>query len=73
MDHGNGEGTKSIGEIVMLGDSARDEKLQEVLKEVLGEQFETLAMAVKSDEDDTYDPYYIAAAGAALLQYFAMV
>jgi hypothetical protein len=56
---------KQISNLVLLGESAGDQRLHDVLKEVLGEQFGHLATTVGDGRMGITDPLYAASRGVA--------
>lgn len=57
--------TDPISMLVLLGDSARDERLRYALKDVLGDQYDRLMATVRDDGTPARDPQYRGAASAA--------
>lgn len=57
--------TDQINMLVLLGDSARDERLHYALKDVLGDQYDRLMATVRDDGTPARDPQYRGAASAA--------
>jgi hypothetical protein len=60
LQHGNGEGLKHISSVVVFGESARDSRMQNALRNVLGERYNSLATA-----DGAIQPLFAAARCAA--------
>lgn len=65
LEGGNGAGLKRIRELVLLGESAGDRLLHDVLKEVLGEQPGTLVTHVGERHARIIDPLFAASRGLA--------
>ena len=57
--------TDPINMLVLLGDSARDERFRHALKDVLGDQYDRLMATVRDDGTSARDPQYRGAASAA--------
>lgn len=57
--------TDPINMLVLLGDSARDERLRYALKDILGDQYDRLIATVRDDGTPARDPQYRGAASAA--------
>lgn len=57
--------TDPINMLVLLGDSARDERLRHALKDVLGDQYDRLMATIRDDGTPARDPQYRGAASAA--------
>lgn len=57
--------TDQINMLVLLGDSARDERLHHALKDVLGGQYDRLITIVRDDGTPARNPRYRGAASAA--------
>lgn len=57
--------TDQINMLVLLGDSARDERLRHALKDILGDQYDRLIATVRDDGTPARDPQYRGAASAA--------
>ncbi|KAM0700452.1 hypothetical protein Q7P35_012173 [Cladosporium inversicolor] len=57
--------TDQINMLMLLGDSARDERLHLALKDVLGEQYDRLIASVRDDGTPARDPQFRGAASAA--------
>jgi hypothetical protein len=60
LKDGNGEGLKHISNIVLIGESARDSRLQNAIQNVLGERYNTLEIV-----ENAADPVFAAARGVA--------
>jgi hypothetical protein len=65
LEDGNGAELKRINNLVLLGESAGDHRLHDVLKEVLGEQFGRLAATVSDGHMGITGPLYAASRGVA--------
>ncbi|KAL8692349.1 MAG: hypothetical protein Q9218_002600 [Villophora microphyllina] len=65
LQHSNGEGLTRISALVLIGDSAGDGQLQEVLKEVLSEQPDSLLKEANARRTGSVDPIFAAARGVA--------
>jgi len=65
LEDGNGAELKWISNLVLLGESAGDQRLHDVLKAVLGEQFGRLAPTVSEGRMGITDPLYAASRGVA--------
>lgn len=66
LEGGSGAGLKRIQELVLLGESAGDRLLHDVLREVLGEKSGTLVTHVSERRARVIDPLYAASRGLAL-------
>lgn len=66
-DDGNGVELKSISDVVLLGESAGDRRLHDVLKEVLGEQLVTAVSDRhgRNTGNNIIDPLFAASRGVA--------
>lgn len=62
---GNGEEVTLVGELVLLGESAGDRRLHDVLKEVLGEQSGSPVTTVSDGRRRIIDPLFAASRGVA--------
>ena len=65
LEDGNGAELKQIGNLVLLGESAGDQRLHDVLKDVLAEQFGRLAPTASDRRMGITDPLYAASRGVA--------
>ncbi len=65
LEDGNGEGLKQISELVLLGESASDRRLHDVLMEVLAEQSGSLVTAAYDERPRVIDPLFAASRGVA--------
>ena len=65
LEDGNGAELKQISNLVLLGESAGDQRLHDVLMEVLDEQFGRLATTVTDGRMGIIDPLYAASRGVA--------
>jgi len=54
-----------INTLILVGDSARDERLHHGLKDVLGDQYDRLIASVRDDGTPARDPQFLGAASAA--------
>ena len=57
--------TDHINMLVLLGDSARDQRLRHALQDVLGDQYDRLISSARDDGTPAQDPQYRGAASAA--------
>lgn len=65
LEDGNGAGLKQISELILLGESAGDQRLEDVLKEILGEQSGRLFSSVSDRRTKPIDPLFAASNGVA--------
>lgn len=65
LEDGNGSEVKQISELVLLGESAGDRRLHDVLNEVLGEQSGNLVTTVSDGRTRIIDPLFAASSGLA--------
>jgi len=65
LEDGNGAEVKRVGELALLGESAGDRRLHDVLKEVLGEQSGSLVTTVSDGRRRVIDPLFAASRGVA--------
>lgn len=65
VEDGNGEEVTRVGELVLLGESAGDRRLHDVLKEVLGEQSGSLVTTASDGRRRMIDPLFAASRGVA--------
>jgi hypothetical protein len=65
LEDGNGDELGRISNLVLLGESAGDQRLHDVLKDVLGERFHRLATTVSGEHTKNIDPLYAASRGVA--------
>ncbi|KAI9754938.1 MAG: hypothetical protein M4579_004474 [Chaenotheca gracillima] len=66
LGHGNGAGLKQISELFLMGESALDQQLNDALKEVLREQFDSLVKTASDRGTGFDDPVFIASRAVAL-------
>ncbi|KAL8723922.1 MAG: hypothetical protein Q9166_008220, partial [cf. Caloplaca sp. 2 TL-2023] len=62
---GNGAGLTEISELILIGESAGDKQLQDVLKEVLSEQSDSLLKGANERRTGVIDPIFAASRGVA--------
>ena len=65
LEDGNGAGLKQISQLVLLGESAGDQQLEDVLKEVLGQQLRSLLAAAHDRSGGVTNPLFAASRGVA--------
>jgi hypothetical protein len=65
LEDGNGDEVERISNLVLLGESAGDQQLHDVLKDVLGERYSRLAITVSGEHTKNIDPLYAALRGVA--------
>jgi hypothetical protein len=65
LEDGNGVELERISNLVLLGESADDQRLHDVLKDVLGERFYRLATTLSGEHTKNIDPLYAASRGVA--------
>ena len=66
LEDGNGAGLKRINNLVLLGESAGNSQLHDVLKEVLAEQYIPLVTTASENSKSAIDPLFAASRGVAL-------
>lgn len=65
VGHGNGIGLKRISNLVLMGESASDRRLHDVLKEVLAEQPGDLVTTLSDERRMVIDPLFATSRAAA--------
>jgi hypothetical protein len=65
LEDDNGGELERMSNLVLLGESAGDQRLHDVLKDVLGERFYRLATTVSGEHTKNIDPLYAASRGVA--------
>lgn len=65
LEDGNGAGLTQISHMVLMGESASDQRLADSLKESLGEQFGRLGTIANDARDKKIDPLFAASNGVA--------
>jgi len=65
LEDDNGDELERISNLVLLGESAGDQRLHDVLKDILGERFYRLATTVSGEHTKNIDPLYAASRGVA--------
>jgi hypothetical protein len=68
LKDGVGAGLKSISDVVLIGESAKDSRMQDVLQRVLAERYSSFATT--SGYSGPIDPLFAGSRGAALYSWF---